>query len=105
MSTTINPSIDGVSDVAYNKDANGNVIGVGGISVPVVLLSSTPSGIPSGGTVTANGALSLTTALPRIYSGGIWLAFPAAALYGAGGVNGGGLASAAGLYWCVGRAW
>jgi hypothetical protein len=27
MSTTINPSIDGVSDVAYNQDANGNVIG------------------------------------------------------------------------------
>lgn len=41
----------------------------------------TPIGKPSSGTIGANGALSNITALNRIYSEGIYLHFPAGALY------------------------
>lgn len=58
---------------------------------------SIPSGIAPTGTVAANGAVTLGTALARIYgptsvAPGIWLYFPAGALFSG---------SAAGLYWCV----
>jgi len=49
-------------------------------------------GIPSSGSVGNNGALSLTTAFPRIFSNGIYLYFPTGAIYSG---------SAAGLYWTV----
>lgn len=47
---------------------------------------------PSGGSIGNNGALTLTTALSRTYSGGIYLYFPANAIYAG---------SAAGIYYTV----
>lgn len=70
---------DGVNWIPNNESL---VLGCGAI----------PVGVPSGGTVSANGALTLTTAFPTIYSGGIWLYFPAGAVYAG---------SLAGLYWTV----
>ena len=55
-------------------------------------ISGIPFGIPSSGSVGNNGALTLTTAFPRIFSRGIYLYFPA------GAISSG---SAAGLYWTV----
>jgi hypothetical protein len=57
----------------------------------ILAQSGTPVGIANNGTVATNGQITLGTALPRIYSSGIWLYLPA------GAVSGG----AAGLYWCV----
>jgi hypothetical protein len=57
----------------------------------ILAQSGVPVGIANNGTVATNGQITLGTALPRIYSGGIWLYLPA------GAVSGG----AAGLYWCV----
>ena len=51
-----------------------------------------PVGIAPSGSVAANGALTLGTALDVVYSNGLWLYFPAGALYAG---------SVAGLYWCV----
>ena len=51
-----------------------------------------PVCLPPSGTIAANGALTLGTALPKIYSGGLWMYFPA------GAVSSG---SAAGMYWTV----
>ncbi|MBT9145426.1 MAG: hypothetical protein DDT42_01297 [candidate division WS2 bacterium] len=53
---------------------------------------SVPVGVPSSGSIANNGALTLTTALDRVYSDGIYLRFPANAI--AAGVP-------AGLYYCV----
>lgn len=50
-----------------------------------------PSGISPSGTMANNGAVTLGTALNRVYSEGIWLYFPA------GAISAG---SAAGSYWC-----
>lgn len=54
--------------------------------------SAVPSGVPSSGSVAANGALTLGTALPTAFIAGIWLYFPSGAVYAG---------SAAGLYWVV----
>jgi hypothetical protein len=63
-----------------------------GLEYPVIVHSSgTPFGLPSSGTVGANGALSGLTAFNVTYVG-IWLYFPAGAVYAG---------SLAGLYWCV----
>ena len=51
-----------------------------------------PVCLPPSGTIAANGALTLGTALPKIYSGGLWMYFPA------GAVSSG---STAGMYWTV----
>jgi hypothetical protein len=60
--------------------------------VPYILAQSGVAvGLVPNGTVATNGQITLGTALPRVYSGGIWLRLPA------GAVSGG----AAGLYWCV----
>lgn len=48
-------------------------------------------GLAPSGTVATNGTITLGTALPRVYSGGIWLRLPTGAV----------VAGAAGLYWCV----
>lgn len=56
------------------------------------LTSNTPSGVAPTGTVGANGAVTLGTALAKTYTGGIFLRFPAGALFSG---------SAAGSYWCV----
>lgn len=66
-----------------------------GVPVPVpyaVLQSGIGIGIPSSGTIGANGALTLTTALPVTYTQGLYLYYPANSI-GAG--------VAAGLYWTV----
>lgn len=47
-------------------------------AIPVIL--------PSSGTVAANGAITLSTALPSVYDGGCWLYLPASAL--ASGISG-----------------
>ena len=55
-----------------------------------------PVGLAPSGSVAANGALTLGTALPAVYSvaasSGIWLRFPAGAAFSG---------SAAGLYYCI----
>lgn len=62
------------------------------VNSPYILKQSgVPVGLAPDGTVATNGVVTLGTALPRIYSNGIWLRLPA------GAVSGG----AAGLYWCV----
>ena len=58
----------------------------------LVIGSNVPVGIAPSGTIAANGALTLGTALGKAYLGGIWLAFPAGAVFSG---------SAAGVYWCV----
>lgn len=57
-----------------------------------LLISTFPVGIAPTGSVAANGALTLGTALNAVYSGGIFLYLPAGAAYAG---------SAAGLYYCV----
>jgi hypothetical protein len=57
----------------------------------ILAQSGVPVGLAPNGTVATNGVITLGTALPRVYSSGIWLYLPA------GAVSGG----AAGLYWCV----
>ena len=79
-------------------DASHTTVTIGGIAIaskpPVttVLTGGTPSGIPSSGSVAANGALTVTTAFLETYSDGVWLFFPAGAVYAG---------SVAGLYWVV----
>jgi len=61
--------------------------------VPAILAQAgTPSGVAPSGSVGANGALTLGTALAIVHTGGLYLYFPLGALYAA---------SPAGSYWCV----
>lgn len=53
---------------------------------------TTPVGVAPSGSVAANGAITLGTALPRIYADGIFLRLPAGAAYAG---------SAAAFFWCV----
>jgi hypothetical protein len=66
---------------------------VGFFNKPPYILaqSGVPVGLAPNGTVATNGQITLGTALPRVYSNGIWLYLPAGAV--SGGV--------AGLYWCT----
>lgn len=87
-------------------DANGTVrtvIGGSGVATmvapgaalvmtSVLHQSAIPVGIPSGGTMDANGRVTFTMALPLAYTTGIYLYFPSAAVYAA---------SAAGFYYVV----
>lgn len=79
-------------------DSSGNPIGLVGPdgvvrSVPYTLLQGgVPIGIAPTGTMGANGAVTLGTALNTTYSGGVWLYYAAGAVYAG---------SAAGFYWCV----
>lgn len=57
----------------------------------ILAQSAVPVCLAPNGTVATNGAITLVTALPTTYSGGIWLRLPA------GAVSGG----SAGLYWAV----
>lgn len=58
----------------------------------ILAQSGVPVGIAPNGTIATNGAVTLGTALPTTYSGGIWLRFPANAVVGD---------STGGIYWCV----
>ena len=58
----------------------------------VLAEGATPVCLSPTGTIAANGALTLGFALPTIYSGGIWMYFPAGAVFAG---------SAAGFYWTV----
>jgi hypothetical protein len=69
-----------------------NTSTVAGSRFTTVSGTAVPTGIPSSGTIGDNGALTLTTAFPRIFAEGIYLYFPA------GAISAG---SAAGLYWTV----
>lgn len=61
-------------------------------TAPYILAqTAVPVGIAPNGTVATNGTITLGTALPTTYSGGIWLRLPA------GAVSGG----LAGMYWVV----
>lgn len=76
-------------------DASGNpTLAVPGVHyVPGPLMRViTPFGIAPSGSVGNNGALTLGTALDQVYTNGLYLDFPAGALYAG---------SAAGAYWCV----
>lgn len=57
-----------------------------------IALGAIPAGIPSSGSVGINGALTVNTAFLKVYSDGVWLYFPAGAVYAG---------SLAGMYWCV----
>ena len=66
---------------------------LGGRYAPQLLgARAIPVGIPSSGSVAANGALSGLTALATTYSAGIYLYFPSGAVFAG---------SVAGLYWTV----
>ena len=59
---------------------------------PIILAqSAVPLGLLPSGTVAADGTITLATALPTTYSGGMWGRLPAGAVVG----------GAAGLYWIV----
>jgi hypothetical protein len=61
------------------------------VNSPYILAQSNVAvALAPNGTVATNGIVTLVTALPRIYSSGIWLRFPAGAVVG----------GSAGLYWC-----
>lgn len=69
-------------------DASGNRLGIR----YVVSQSGLPTGVPSSGSIANNGALTLSTALALTYAGGIYLFYPANAIFAG---------STAGLYWTV----
>ena len=80
--------------------ATGDIVGIkdkdGGETIfaknETVMQNTIPSGLPSSGSVGANGALTLTTPFLETYSDGVWLFFPANAVYAG---------SQAGSYWVV----
>lgn len=84
--------------LTWSLDASGNPAGLVGpdgstIFVPQILAQSgVPIGIAPSGTMGANGAVTLGTALNVTYSGGLWLYLPAGAAYAG---------SIAGFYWTV----
>jgi len=71
----------------FDEYMNDRLEGIG-----IVGQSTVPVGIAASGSVAENGAITIGTALPVVYSSGIWLALPAAAAYAD---------SPAGTYWCV----
>jgi hypothetical protein len=72
---------------AFDELMNDRLEGIG-----LVAQSTIPVGIAPSGSVAPNGAITLGTALPVVYSSGIWLALPADAAY---------TDAPAGTYWCV----
>lgn len=62
------------------------------LGLPLSLAQSgVPVVLPSSGTITSGGAITLLTALPATYSGGAWIYLPAGAVVG----------GSAGLYYCL----
>lgn len=89
--TMSTPMSDGWFDT--NADGSTSLLGPSGILLTGILrMGAVPSGIAPSGSVGANGALTLDTALPVTYSDGIWLYLPAGAAYAG---------SSAGMYWVV----
>lgn len=94
---TINAEAGSTVKISPNTDLiGGATTGLGTISHPpragILRMGAVPSGIAPSGSVGANGALTLDTALPVTYSDGIWLYLPAGAAYAG---------SSAGMYWVV----
>ena len=87
-----------LSNTIQIGDASHTTVTIGGVTIeskpPIitVMTGGTPSGIPSSGSVAANGALTVTAAFLETYSDGVWLFFPAGAVYAG---------SVAGSYWVV----
>jgi hypothetical protein len=85
---------DSVTARRYRSDGTqlwlADILGI----YPARILSQSgiPIGTPSSGTIAANGALTLTTAMSYIYDAGIYLLFPANAVFAG---------SAQGFYYCV----
>lgn len=77
------PPIDRLENLKVDLKAIGVARSLDASAVPVCLAPN--------GTVATNGVVTLGTALPATYSGGIWLRLPAGAVVG----------GAAGLYWVV----
>lgn len=75
MSATSNPRLGGKVDTPY-----------------ILLQCGVPIGIAPSGTMAANGAVTLGTALNATYSGGLWLYYPSGAVFSG---------SAARFYWTV----
>ena len=104
MTVSVNSGTDGVNNVATSTDSGGNTILIDGttglpLGVPRRIFSSgIPSGIPSSGSIGNNGALTLGTPFANVYGPsngnipGIWLSFPAGAVYAG---------SLVGSYWTV----
>jgi len=63
-----------------------------GLPFQSLVQTGIPVGVPSSGIITASGQLTLNTAFPTTYEGGIWLRFPPGAVSGD---------TTGGLYWCV----
>jgi len=80
--------------ITGDDPADGVKEGVFGSGLPFQSLVQTgiPVGLPSSGIITASGQLTLDTAFPTTYAGGIWLRFPPGAVSGD---------TTGGLYWCV----
>ena len=75
MTTSVNPARGGKANFPY-----------------ILAQSAVPVCLAPNGTIATNGTVTLNTALPTTYSGGIWLRFPASAV--SGDVTGG-------LYWTI----
>lgn len=75
MTTSVNPARGGKANFPY-----------------ILAQSAVPVCLAPNGTIATNGTVTLGTALPTTYSGGIWLRFPANAVSGD---------STGGLYWAV----
>ena len=84
--------------VEWALDSSGNPVGLVGpdasiIRIPQILLQcGVPIGIAPTGTMAANGAVTLGTALNATYNDGIWLYYPSGAVYSG---------SDAGFFWTV----
>ncbi len=78
--------------VATFADSTGRALAQAPYKSPYILAqSAVPVCLAPNGTVATNGIVTLGTALPTTYSGGIWLRLPAGAVVG----------GLAGLYWAV----
>ena len=75
MTTSVNPARGGKANFPY-----------------ILAQSAVPVCLAPNGTIATNGTVTLGTALPTTYSGGIWLRFPANAVSGD---------STGGLYWTI----
>lgn len=86
----------------YTYDTNGNVVGLDNIKVSRVLANSTlPIGLPSSGSVTSAGVLTMSTAFSQVTPyAHVWLYFPANTIASGLKEDGTTVTNAAGFYYC-----